>query len=157
MLNSFPTPFGQYSNSYSIQQGGSVVEGLTWDQGAAGSSLTGVTALCPWARHINPSLVLVQPRKTRPFITERLLMGRKESNQTKTQYSNSYSIFCTSPEGHSFVRNCHFSGQWSWVVLEEAFHFIGPDKGSSICYSEVSCFWAAVCTLSLSDFVSFDK
>ena len=32
---------------------------------------------------INPSLVLVQPRKTRPYITERLLMGRKESNQTK--------------------------------------------------------------------------
>ena len=24
----------------------------------------------------------MQPRKTRPFITERLLMGRKESNQT---------------------------------------------------------------------------
>ena len=32
---------------------------------------------------INPSLVLVQPRKTRPFINERLLMGHKESNQTK--------------------------------------------------------------------------
>ena len=32
---------------------------------------------------INPSLVLVQPRKTRPFITERLLMGCKESNQAK--------------------------------------------------------------------------
>ena len=31
----------------------------------------------------NPSLVLVQPRKTRPFITERLLMGRKESNKNK--------------------------------------------------------------------------
>ena len=29
-----------------------------------------------------PSLVLVQSRKTHPFITERLLMGRKESNQT---------------------------------------------------------------------------
>ena len=28
------------------------------------------------------SLVLVQPRKTHPYITERLLMGRKESNQT---------------------------------------------------------------------------
>ena len=26
--------------------------------------------------NINPGLVLVQPRKTRPFITERLLMGR---------------------------------------------------------------------------------
>ena len=33
-------------------------------------------------KNIYPSLVLVQPRKTRPFITERLLMGRKESNQT---------------------------------------------------------------------------
>ena len=29
-----------------------------------------------------PSLVLVQPRKTRPCLTEILLMGRKESNQT---------------------------------------------------------------------------
>ena len=28
-------------------------------------------------------LVLVQPRKTRPYITERLLVGRKELNQTK--------------------------------------------------------------------------
>ena len=36
------------------------------------------------SKNINPSLVLVQPRKTHPFITERLLMGRKELNQTKT-------------------------------------------------------------------------
>ena len=28
---------------------------------------------------------MVQPRKTRPYITERLLMGRKESNQTNKQ------------------------------------------------------------------------
>ena len=34
------------------------------------------------SKNINPSLVLVQPRKTHPFINERLLMGRKESNQT---------------------------------------------------------------------------
>ena len=34
------------------------------------------------SKNINPSLVLVQPRKTRLYITERLLMGRKESNQT---------------------------------------------------------------------------
>ena len=38
------------------------------------------------SKNINPSLVLVQPRKIRPFITERLLMGRKESNQTNTNY-----------------------------------------------------------------------
>ena len=33
------------------------------------------------SKNINPSLVLVQSRKTCPFITERLLMGRKESNE----------------------------------------------------------------------------
>ena len=33
--------------------------------------------------NINPSLVLVESKKTGPFITERLLMGRKESNQRK--------------------------------------------------------------------------
>ena len=39
----------------------------------------------PWAIHIYPSLVLVQPRKTCPLacLTERLLMGRKESNKKK--------------------------------------------------------------------------
>ena len=36
----------------------------------------------PWARDIYPSLLLVQPRKTRLCLTERLLMWRKESNQT---------------------------------------------------------------------------
>ena len=41
------------------------------------------------SKNINPSLVLVQPRKTSPFITERLLMGRKESNQT-----NKKLLFC---------------------------------------------------------------
>ena len=37
------------------------------------------------SKNINPSLVLVQPRMSCPFITERLLMGRKESNQTNKQ------------------------------------------------------------------------
>ena len=42
------------------------------------------------SKNINPSLVLVQPRKTCPFISERLLMGCKESNQTilKAYYQN---------------------------------------------------------------------
>ena len=35
-----------------------------------------------FSKNINPSLVLIQPRKTRLYITEILLMGRKESNQT---------------------------------------------------------------------------
>ena len=43
-----------------------MVECLTLDRGVAGSSLTGITALCPRVRHINPSLVLVQPKKIVP-------------------------------------------------------------------------------------------
>ena len=54
--------------------GSAVVECLTRDRRAASSSLTGVTAL--WSLSKTHS-------KTRPFITERLLMGRKESKQTK--------------------------------------------------------------------------
>ena len=34
------------------------------------------------SKNINPSLVLAQPRKTRPYITGRLLMGLKKSSQT---------------------------------------------------------------------------
>ena len=50
------------------------------------------------SKNINPSLVLVEPRKKRPFITERLLSGRKESNQTKqTNIAYTYSAVMTCP------------------------------------------------------------
>ena len=45
------------------------------------------------SKNINPSLVLVQPRKTRPFITERLLMGRKESNQKQNKALEGVELF----------------------------------------------------------------
>ena len=54
------------------------------------------------SKNINPSLVLVQPRKTSPFITERLLMGRKESKQTK---QNQKTILV----GKEFIRFLRFS------------------------------------------------
>ena len=38
-------------------------------------------------KNINPSLVLVQPRKARSYITERLLVGCKESNKKKRSIS----------------------------------------------------------------------
>ena len=38
------------------------------------------------SKNINRSLVLVQPRKTRPFITEKLWMGHKESKQNKRNF-----------------------------------------------------------------------
>ena len=44
------------------ERSGSVVECLSWDRRVAGSSFTGITSLCHWARHIKPHLVLVKPR-----------------------------------------------------------------------------------------------
>ena len=45
----------------------------------------------PILSHPSISLVLVQPRKTRPCLTERLLMGLKESNQKPfTKYHKLY-------------------------------------------------------------------
>ena len=57
----------------------------------AGSSLTGMMrhhCFVALSKNINPSLVQVQPRKTCPFTTERLLIGRKESNQIKQNKNN---------------------------------------------------------------------
>ena len=76
-----------------------MVECLTRDRGAADLA----SLRCgPWARHIYPSLVLVQPRKTHPCLTERLLMGRKESNQIKNKKKSflSYGHQASSFEGH---------------------------------------------------------
>ena len=48
------------------------------------------------SRLIYRSLVLIQHRKTRPCLTERLLMGRKESNQTiKTNNKGFRSLIMT--------------------------------------------------------------
>ena len=68
-----------------------MLEGAQWLSGIVLESRLRGRRFEPHQRHcvvslsknINPSLVLVQPRKTRPFITERLLMEHKESNQTK--------------------------------------------------------------------------
>ena len=55
------------------------------------------------SKNINPSLVLVQPRKTCPFITERLLMGCKESNQTnKTNPKSTLQKGCPTLEIFTF-------------------------------------------------------
>ena len=54
-----------------------------------------------FSKNINPSLVLVQPRKTLPYILERVLMGRKESNQTKTiQMSTKFHKLPVNPQLH---------------------------------------------------------
>ena len=64
------------------ERSGSVVECLTRDRGTAGWASLASLGCGPWARHIYPSLELVQLRKSCPCLTERLLMGCKKSNQT---------------------------------------------------------------------------
>ena len=72
-------PVGQQSHG---ERCGSVEECFTQDRGCEPHRRHCVVSL---SKNIYPSLVLAQPRKTRPFITERLLMGHKESNQTNKQ------------------------------------------------------------------------
>ena len=67
----------------SRERSGSVVECTTRNWGATGSSLTGVTVLWSLSKTHYPSLILVQPRKTRPCLTERLLMGHKDKIKCK--------------------------------------------------------------------------
>ena len=75
----------QFYTGFTAQGSGSVVECLTRDRGFEPHQRHCVVSL---SKNINPSLVLVQPRKTRPFITERLLMGRRiKSNKTNTGFT----------------------------------------------------------------------
>ena len=60
------------------------VECLTRDRGFEPHQRHCLVSL---SKNINPSLVLVQPRKTRPFITEILLMGCKNQIKQKTNKS----------------------------------------------------------------------
>ena len=65
------------------------------------------------SKNINPSLVLVQPRKTRPLVTERLLMGCKELNHTKQNFPPSTQHRATN--GPPVVRHLNglsFVGRW---------------------------------------------
>ena len=61
---------------------------------------------------MNPSLVMVQPRKTRPFITERLMMGRKESNQTNKQKKQ-----------HNLINVCNLTACYLYQVMM-TLHFL---------------------------------
>ena len=88
ILSRFRNTFNKFTNTRgrmldSIwERSCSLVECLTGDRASVDWSLTCITVLWSSARHINPSLVLVQPWKILSYITEKLLMGGKESNQT---------------------------------------------------------------------------
>ena len=96
--------------------------GAQWLSGRALDSRTRGRGFEPHRRHcivslsknINPSLVLVQPRKTRPFITERLLMGRKESNQTKTKQTLKSRL--SSANSFFFLMDFHYLNTIFFVI-----------------------------------------
>ena len=89
--------------------------------------------LCgPWARHIYPSLVLVQAMKTHPCLTEkslteRLLMGRKESNQTTKQNKRPRIFFAVCIQcnpAKTFILGCGIN----ICFISQANHIIGTPK-----------------------------
>ena len=71
------------------------------------------------SKNINPSLVLVQPRKTRPFITERLLMGRKESNQTNKYVTSQGSLkkYRWSDPGNTLLSSLGHNSHWGTILI----------------------------------------
>ena len=73
------------------------------------------------SKNINPSLVLVQPRKTCPFITERLLMECKESNQTN-KHSND-------PNFHTYALQPE-----ALVITSKRVYLLSPDVNESSRY-----------------------
>ena len=82
-------PFFHNNFKYIVFQGAQWLSGRVLDSRPRGCGFEPQWRHCvvSLSKNINPGLVLVQPRKTRPFIIERLLMGRKESNQTKHSIS----------------------------------------------------------------------
>ena len=109
-----------YVSTLRRDHSGSVVECLTQDGEV--ESLTSITALCPWARHINHCLVLVQPRKTRPDIIKNIDWDVKNQikqtinlrtvsvNFTKCKMLNikPYVCFCTKGRKFENVIWCKF-------------------------------------------------
>ena len=91
------------------ERSGSVVECLTRDRGFEPHWRHCVVS---FSKNINPSLELVQPRKTRPFIAERLLMGRKESKQTNIPPDI---LMCGSRGGGGSSQGVHVGSKVTYV------------------------------------------
>ena len=88
------------------ERSGSVVEFLTRDREAAGSSLTGVTVLWSLSKIHLSSLSTGSTQED--LSLERLLMGRKESNQTN------YMCVCVSKDLNRILPS-GFNAIMSWV------------------------------------------
>ena len=96
----------------------------------------------PWARHCYPSIVLVQPRKTHPCLTERVLMGRKESNQTnKTSNGSNNKQWI-----NNRITTAKATGGWpelsSVLNVIKFWILVAKQKGlDKMCRPRSGCFW----------------
>ena len=125
------------SKHYAILPGAQWLSGRVLDSRPKGRGFEPHRRHCvvSLSKNINPSLVLVQPRKTRPFITERLLMGHKESNQTKNAILPIYNVI-----EFSIV---HFSPDWRKWHSKTMFQVMF-DRRSSIVKSVFDCHLSGV-------------
>ena len=83
------------------------------------------------SKNINPSLVLDQPRKTRPFITERLLMGRKESNQINKNIKNRFFNYDGNSNFYEYTTQHTFSLELKENKQSLHVHFVNFTKSFS--------------------------
>ena len=99
------------------------------------------------SKNINPSLVLVQPRKTRHYITERLLMGRKESNQTNKQTNTDLGLQKTllNPPVNGKMQVLFKAFECFSSTFQVKFYFQGLFK--TVLYIQVHVFFKPVQTL----------
>ena len=74
-----------------------MVECLTPDRGATGSSIIGITVLWSLGKTHLSELITCSTKEDPCHLTERLLMGRKESNQTNI-------ILGYSKDGKTYVK-----------------------------------------------------
>ena len=117
-------------------QGLHSIWGAQWLSGRVLDSRPRDSGFQPQGRHsvvflsktFNPSLELVQSRKTRPYITVRLLKGRKESNQTQIHNILHEELrVCCNYLQHVFFKTLR-SGRESLISLAQAVRIIFQRK-----------------------------
>ena len=121
------------------ERSGSVVECLTRDRRAAGSSLTGVTVLWSLSKTHLSQLSTGSTQEDPSRITERLLSGRKESNQTKnkTYYSFLFELMLHVPVNNFSVMSGHFPARAESVLSCE--DRASCSSGSSLIWIHIVC------------------
>ena len=138
---------------------------MTWDQGNAGSRITGGTELCPWSRHFILCVVLIQPRKLPDMTGMYTVNSNNKTNQflimqyggtsprssVSNMFGNRWESDCRS-RGRVFDPGLvpYFPGDWSW---NNSYYHFPPfwwiiQEGLLSVTSESMCtkYWLTACS-----------